>query len=64
MNPKAYNPLANTEDDNKPVKLVSKEKAKVNKEKKAIDDIESFLLEENDMWLIYSNVKFFFNSIT
>ena len=46
-NPK--NPLAPLEDDNKPVKLVSKDKAKAKPEKQSIDDIESFLLEDNDM---------------
>ena len=47
-NPK--NPLAPLEDDYKPVKLVSKDKAKDKPEKQSIDDIESFLLEDNDMW--------------
>ena len=42
------NPLAPLEDE-RPVKLVSKEKSKAKPEKQAIDDIESFLLEDNDL---------------
>lgn len=37
------------DEDNTPVKLVSKEKAKPISDKKTIDDIESFLLEDSEM---------------
>ena len=42
--------MGSHEVDTQPVKLVSKEKAKTQQEKKAIDDIESFLLEDSEMW--------------
>ena len=47
----AYNPSNPLEplEDERPVKLVSKEKSKAKPEKQAIDDIESFLLDDNDL---------------